>query len=480
MKVVCVASEINPFASTGGLGEFGESLPKSLVELGIEVCRIMPFYRQVAEGGFSIRDTGVRLDIPVGFKVSSAEVWGAETPAPPTYFIRKDEYFDRTHLYGLLDRDYDDNFERFVFFQKAAVAVIDTLAIKPDIVHCVDWQTGLVPLFLKNGIHGMGRNAAEKTVFTIHNLAYQGVFPGAMYSLTNLPFGCFNVDTLEFYGNINCTKAGITTSDAVTMPSKMFAQEAQTELAGFGLHGVLFRASNKLTGIVNGVDYSVWDPRNDPFIAAPYSIDDLTGKARCKEALLKETGLTVQADKPLLGMVSRLVDYKGLDILAEAMERIVQMGVGFVLLGIGAEKHHNLCKQWMERWPGQFFAKLGYDTGFAHRIEAGADIYIMPSRFEPNGQNQLYSLRYGTIPVVHGTGALEDTIKDISADAGEGTGFKFSAYSSEALLATIKRAVEMYAQRDLWVKIMQRAMREDFSWVHAARAYEVLFKSLIS
>ena len=480
MKIAFIASEIAPFAFTGGLGDLGASLPACFSRMNAQVSRIMPFYRSVSEGSFAIKDTGLRLDVPVGFKVYRAEVWMAEEPAPPTYFIRRDEFFDRTHLYGLPERDYDDNFDRFIFFQKAAVALIDALSLQVDIVHCIDWQTGLVPLFLRNGIHGMGRGGREKIVFTIHNLAYQGVFPGALYSLTNLPFACFSVDMLEYYGNINCMKAGITCSDFVTVPSPTYAQEIQTEVGGFGLHGVLARASSKLRGILHGVDYSVWDPRSDVHIARLYSPEDMSGKEACKKALIEESAFNVALDEPLIGMIARLVDHKGLDILADAMPSLMKMGVGFVLLGIGSDKYHRLCREWMERWPGRCYAKLGYDVPFAHKIEAGADMFLMPSRFEPHGQNQIYSMRYGTLPVVHATGGLEDTVRDISDADGTGTGFKFAAYTSDAMLSAISRAVTLYRDRDAWRAAMQRAMAENFSWDRSAATYMDLFQSLVT
>jgi len=480
MNIVYIASEIVPFASTGGLADIGSALPRALTRQGVQVWRVMPLYRQVAEGPFDLKDTGLRLDIPVGFKMHRAEVWMTEEPAPPTFFIRRDEFFDRTQLYSLPDRDYDDNFERFVFFQKAAVALIDALSLHPDIVHLSDWQTGLVPLFLKHGLQGIGRQCTEKTIFTIHNLAYQGIFPGSLYALTNLPFFCFNVGTAEFYGNVNCMKAGITTSDAVTTVSKTYAQEIQTEEAGLGLHGVLSRLGDRLVGILHGADYDVWDPSNDDHISASYNAADLGGKRKCKEDLIKLMGLTIPVETPLIGLVSRLVDHKGMDILAEAMAGLMSRDVAFVLLGMGQEKYHELCEQWAVKWPGRFAVRLGYDNPLAHRIEAGADLYLMPSRFEPCGLNQLYSLRYGTIPVVHATGGLEDTIEDIAPGAEQGTGFKFKSYTADGLLSAVDRALDLMKDRDRWISLMKRAMAQDFSWTRSADEHLNLYRRLLS
>ncbi len=480
MKIVFAASEILPFASTGGLSEVGAALPKHLLKHGVQVWRIMPLYRRVQEGGYPLKDTGLRLDIPVGFHVYRAEVWECSDPAPPTYFIRRDEFFDRSQLYGLPERDYDDNFERFIFFQKAVVALLDTLNLKPDIVHCSDWQTGLLPLFLRHGIQGMGRNQTERTVFTIHNLAYQGIFSGAQYALTNLPFFCFNIDLLEFYGNVNCMKGGITASDVVTTVSRAYAQEIKTEEFGCGLHGVLARMGDRLVGIIHGADYSVWNPATDTFLAKNFSKEDLSGKRACKEDLMRTMGLTISPESPLLGMITRLVDQKGLDVLAEAMPTLMNMGLGLVVLGAGQERYHDFSHQWAAKWPGRFAVHLGYDVPLAHKIEGGADVYLMPSRFEPCGLNQLYSMRYGTPPVVHATGGLEDTVEDVAPDGGRGTGFKFKAYTSDGLLSAVQRSLDLLRNPAAWQSLMRRGMGTDFSWENAAEAYLVLYRKLLS
>ncbi|MBP7830870.1 MAG: glycogen synthase GlgA [Kiritimatiellae bacterium] len=480
MRVLYAASEIMPFGSTGGLADVGAGLPKALMMRHSDIARIMPLYRRVAEGGYSLKDTGLRLDIPVGFQMHQAEVWYSEDPPPRTYFIRRDEYFDRSQLYSLPERDYDDNFERFVFFQKAIVSLIDTLQWHPDIVHCSDWQTGLVPLFLKYGIQGAGRKQVERTVFTIHNLAYQGLFPGSQYSQTNLPFFCFNMDCAEFYGNINCIKAGITSSNLVTTVSRTYAQEIRTEEYGCGLHGILAQMGERLVGVFNGVDYSLWNPQTDPHLVQTYGPDSLAGKRACKEELLRLMGLTISPDAPLLGMVTRLVDQKGLDILAEAMPDLMSADVGFVLLGAGQDKYQKLCLEWVSRWPGRFAARLGYDNPLSHKIEAGADIYMMPSRFEPCGLNQLYSLKYGTVPVVHATGGLDDTIQNIDADGREGTGFKFRTYTAQGLNHAAQRALALFKHKEVWDTLIRRAMVQDFSWDRAAEDYIKIYQQAMT
>lgn len=480
MRILYAASEIMPFASTGGLADVSAGLPKALQERQVEIWRVMPMYRQVMEGGFPLKNLGFRLDIPVGFQVYRADVWVAESPPPTTYFIRRDEFFDRSHLYSLPERDYEDNFERFVLFQKAVVALVDTLNLRPDIVHSSDWQTGLIPLFLRHGIRGTGRQQTERTVFTIHNLAYQGLYPGAQYALTNLPFSCFNMDCAEFYGNINCIKAGITSAHLVTTVSRTYAQEIRTEEYGCGLHGVLAKMGDRLIGVIHGVDYSTWNPAMDPYLIKTYGAEDLDGKRACKEDLCRRMGLNLPIEQPLIGMVTRLVDQKGLDILAAAIPELMKREVGFVLLGAGQENYQKLSLAWSEQWPGRFAVRLGFDNPLAHQIEAGSDIYLMPSRFEPCGLNQLYSLRYGTLPVVHATGGLEDTITDIDESGSQGTGFKFRTYTPEGLLSAVDRALALYANREKWLELMIRAMRQDFSWDRAAEDYLDIYRRVLS
>jgi len=480
MKILYAASEIFPFASTGGLADVGASLPRSLVKHGVQAWRVMPMYRHVAEGPFALKDTGLRLDIPVGFRVYRAEIWMAEEPGPTTFFIRRDEFFDRSQLYGLPDRDYDDNLERFVFFQKAVVAMIDAMGLKPDIVHTSDWQAGLIPLFLKHGIQGMGRNGSEKTVFTIHNLAYQGIFSGSLYSLTNLPFFCLNIDTLEFYGNINCMKGGITTSRVVTTVSKTYAQEIQTDEFGYGLQGVLAHMGDRLIGIVHGADYSLWNPATDTCVAERFCRENMAGKRSCKEELTRTAGLKTAPETPLIGMVTKLVEQKGADILAEAMPSLMNLDVGFVLLAAGPDNQCARAREWAERWPGKFAVRFGFDNPLAHKIEAGSDIYLMPSRTEPCGLNQLYAMRYGTIPVVHATGGLEDTVDDVRQDGSSGTGFKFRAYTADGLLSAVVRALDCYRKKDAWMAIVLRAAGKDFSWDRAAEDYLALYRKILA
>jgi len=481
MKIVFVASEINPFASTGGLADVTGSLPRALGrEPGVEVCRIMPLYHQVAERGFQPRDTGVRIEVPVGFRTYPAEIWVSEEPTPRTYFIRRDEFFDRSFLYGTPEKDYDDNFERFVFFQKAAVALIDALELKADIVHCNDWQTGLLPLLLRHGIRGTGRVAHERTVFTIHNLAFQGLFPGSAYGITNLPFLYFHLDGLEFYGNVNCMKAGITASDCVTTVSRTYAREIQTELVGCGLHGLLAKLGGKLVGLQNGVDYEDWNPATDPQIAAPFEAKKPAGKQACRDNLARLLGLPLKPGRPIIGMITRLTDQKGLGLLTEAMSEIMKRDVALVILGLGMQKYHDVCRQWGQQWPDRVAVKLDFDSPLARRIVAGSDLMLMPSQFEPSGLNQLYAMRYGSIPLVHDVGGLADTVEQVSADGTAGTGFKFSAFNRAALLASLDQALALFQQPAEWRKLMTRTMEKDFSWSRTAHEYIEVYQQVLA
>jgi len=478
MRILFAASEISPYASTGGLADVGRSLPLALQAAGQEVYRVMPCYRQVIEGVKDLKDTGIRLQVPLGLTKQVAEVWHSETQNPSVFFIRRDEFFDRTHLYSLPYRDYDDNFERFIFFQKAVVALIDALGLQLDIVHCNDWQSGLLPMYLRFGVNGSGRDFGEQTVFTIHNLAYQGVYPAHRFSSTNLPISCFSVDGFEYYGQINCMKAGIVSSDFVTTVSSSYADEIRTEESGCGLDGVLRAKGERLVGILNGVDYSLWNPASDQHLKASYDDKDLDGKKSCKKELLSIMKLKGSANTPVLGMVTRLTEQKGLDVLASAMQQIMQMDVCVAMLGTGEKKYHRLCQAWERKWPGRFSVRLAFDNGIAHQIEAGSDMFLMPSRFEPCGLNQLYSLRYGTLPIVHQTGGLKDTIHELSEDFSEGNGFTFSPYEADGLVAAVKRAVAAYQQQEKWKQVVSRIMREDFSWSHSAHEYIRLFNQI--
>ena len=326
----------------------------------------------------------------------------------------------------------------------------------------------------------MGRNGHERTVFTVHNLAYQGQYPASEFPVTNLPFATFSVHTMEFYDKVNCLKAGLTTSGRVTTVSRSYADEIRTKDFGNGLEGVLQGLGDRLVGIQNGADYEVWNPARDALIKQTYDRDNLDGKARCKEALLARCGFPAQLDVPLAGIIVRLVDQKGLDLLEQAMPRLMEMNLRIVLLGSGQEVYQNLCREWARRWPDRFSATIGFDQKLAHRIESGSDLFLMPSKVEPCGLSQLFALRYGTIPIVHATGGLKDTITDLSTDGSTGNGFSFSPYAPDEFLRAMQRALDLYASPETWNAVRRRVMAEDHSWDRSAGEYLRVYTSLVS
>lgn len=480
-NVAFVSSEIAPYASTGGLAEVCGSLPRALTGLGVNVTMFMPMYRSILEGNHPVEDTGLRLSIPVGFHRYRADIWRTRSnKSPVIYFIRRDEFFDRTQLYSLPDRDYDDNFERFIFFQKAVTALIHHLGQPFDIVHAHDWQTGLLPLYLRHGLSGEGRHKTEKVVFTIHNLAYQGIFGGDYYSYTNLPFSCFSVDMLEYYGNVSCLKGGINSADILTTVSETYVREIQEVEQGCGLHGVIRDAAAKLRGIVNGIDLDAWNPATDQLIAARYDHRDLTAKNECKADILRRCKLKTGMRDPLLGMVTRLTTSKGIELIDESLPELMHASsAGLVVLGAGTSEMIELINEWAKKWPGRVSVKTGFDSKLARRIIAGADIFLMPSKTEPCGLNQLYSLRYGTIPVVHAVGGLADTVVDVSATSGQGYGFTFQEYNAGAFAGTVKRAMNLYSDQHQWRSVQVRAMAQDYGWSHSARQYLKVYAEVL-
>jgi starch synthase len=420
----------------------------------------------------------------MGNEHKTASIWKLkEDNGLMTYFVRYDEYFDRSQLYCLPNRDYEDNFERFIFFQKAVVALIDALNSQPDIVHCNDWQTGLIPMFLKEGVHGQGRAGSEKTVFTIHNLAYQGVYPFSQFSsYTNLnPHTCFRLNTCEFYGQLNSMKSGITQSDVITTVSPTYAEEIKTEEFGCGLNGLLNEYSDKLVGLLNGVNYDTWNPATDNYLVKKYDMDTVaTDKVASKNQLIKLAGFSEDSDqRPMLGIVSRLADQKGIALVEEIMPELMKHDVRFFLLGSGHSHYEHMCQKWMNQYPDKFYAHIGFSQKLAHQVEAGCDLFLMPSKFEPCGLNQMYSQKYGTLPVVHGVGGLNDTVTDYVTDPENGTGFKFYGHTAEKFLGSILKATELYEDRDKWLELVKRAMAVDNSVERMSAAYEALYKTLL-
>lgn len=483
-RVLFVSSEARPFASTGGLADVAEALPNVLNHTGTaRVERIMPLYRAVWEGqgrgGYTLHRTPHTLKIPLGHEVMEAEIHATDFRGTLTYFVGCDEFFDRSQLYALPHREYSDNFKRFLFFQKAVVSLIDGLGAPYDVIHLNDWQTGMIPLLLERGVNGTGRAKREKVLFTIHNLAYQGVAPATHFYETNLPGNHLNLyPSLEFYGQINLMKAALVGADRVNTVSPTYAREIETEAFGCGLDGVLRSLPHPVTGIVNGVDTDVWNPESDPALPENYTATAHSGKEKCKMSLLNEFGLHYDKNTPLFVLISRLVSQKGIDILAEAMERMMALPLQFVLLGSGQQSYQELVGHWNQRWPDRFHGKIGYDVDLSHRIEAGGDFFLMPSAFEPCGLNQLYSLRYGTIPIVNRTGGLVDTVQDLRRESSHGTGFLMSAYSPEALLECVRDACSLFHDRKQLRALRTRCMHLDVSWDKTADEYLATYQAL--
>lgn len=479
MKIGYIASEITPFASSGGLGEMAAALPHALCDAGHTVWRAMPFYRSVREMEVEATPIEANLFFPMGEEECQVSICKLNDDSGiTTYFVEQADYFNRRELYG----DYRDNFERFLCFQKAVVALIDALDLNPDLVHCNDWQTGWIPFLLKYGNDGEGRAATEKTLFTIHNLAYQGIFAGANFATTNLPTECFRMETAEYYGAVNSLKAGVVAADGINTVSPGYAQEIQTEGFGCGLEAAIKYHSNRLTGILNGVDYSIWNPAEDNLIEKKYSPDDLSGKEVCKRELIRQSGLDIKTTRPLLGMVTRLDEQKGIDLLLKIVPELLEKDLGIVILGSGDASYEARCKSLMNKYPRQFWALVGFDQHWAHKIFAGSDIFLQPSQFEPCGLGQMYALKYGTIPIVHAVGGLADTIVDCQtrSDSPEqnGNGFVFSTYRADNLQKAIERALDLFENKANWKKVMLRAMRCDFSMRRMAENYIALYRSL--
>ena len=478
MRVVMLAPEVHPYAKTGGLADVLAALPAALTRIGVEVSVCLPAYRTAlrAPGPLPVV---LRLHAPVSSRMEPAEILAVPNAPVPTFLVRADRFFDRDGLYGVGGRDYDDNAERFAFFCRAALEWLRHASPAPDILHMHDWQTALVPAFLRATADLYPELAAVRTVQTVHNLAYQGRFPSEEWHLLNLDPRHFVPDGLEFYGDINYLKAGLLFADAITTVSPRYAEEIQTPSFGSGLDGVLRMRADRLRGILNGVDDAVWNPASDPFVPAHYDQGDLRGKARCKAALQADLGLAVSPEPALLAVVSRLAEQKGLELLGAVLPGLLKTrAVQFVALGSGDARYEELLIDLAGQFPGQVEVRIGFDEPLAHRIEAGADVFLMPSRFEPCGLNQLYSLRYGTVPVVHATGGLDDTVVEFDARVGLGTGFKFTPYTEEAFLAALRRAIDTRRDAATWQRLVTNGMSQDFSWQRAAREYARLYTSL--
>lgn len=478
MKVLIAASEIATLAQTGGLADVMRSLPIALKKKGIEVALVMPKYRQVETECEIVGE--IRIPIEEKFILGRIHRAYLEKTNIPVFLIEQDHYYNRNQLYTEKGRDYPDNLERFTFFCRAALELIAHGLWQADLVHVNDWQTSLIPTYTKTLYKDHPILGKIKTLLTIHNLAYQGLFPVFLYPILGLSWDHFSLSELEFYNQINLLKGGVVFSDAINTVSPNYAQEIQSPEFGNGLEGILQEKSGKLTGILNRVDYAQWSPENDSFIEKQYSIKDvIEGKAINKKALLKEFGLPEpDGRKPLFGVVSRITSQKGCDLIASIIPSLVQRDAQIIIQGTGDPKIEDALTALQRQFPYSCSVHIAYDTRLSHWIEAGSDIFLMPSRFEPCGLNQMYSLRYGTIPIVRAIGGLADTVRDIQ-ESPEGNGFTFDEESPEAFMDACDRAIALFEDEKSWLELIQRGMQIDFSWDRSAQDYIRLYQSIL-
>jgi starch synthase len=475
MHIAFAASECVPFSKTGGLADVVGALPRALAALGHQVSVYVPRYRQTK---LDDPQTVVRsITIPFDDKYRFCSVVTAGSSAGVKfYFVDYPQYFDRDALYGSPAGDYPDNAERFALFSRAVLEASKILGV-PHVFHCHDWQSALVPVMLRTLYAEDPAFREVATVFTIHNMGYQGLFPPETLPLLTLPWDLLTISKMEFFGQVNFLKGALVFSDFVTTVSKKYSQEIQTTEYGFGLDGVLRSRAATVTGILNGVDYDEWSPQTDKFTVAKYSPQDLSGKLKCKHDLLHAFGVT-NADSrvPVIGIVSRFAAQKGFDLIAQIMDRLALEQMIVVALGTGDKPYEEMFQRLNKQFPNKIAVKVAYDNAIAHKIEAGADMFLIPSRYEPCGLNQIYSLKYGTVPIVRATGGLDDTIEPWDARTGKGTGFKFTDYTGEALLATIKQALLAYRDLSSWQMLMKNGMSRDFSWGASAREYGKIYE----
>lgn len=468
-RILFVASEATPFAKTGGLADVVGALPAALQKLGHEVAVVMPRYRQIPWA--ETESAWENLKLFAGPHSWSVDIRTLVRNGVRFYFVEHPHLYDRDGLYSQRSHDYWDNHRRFAVLSLAGIGVAETL-FRPDIFHIHDWQAGLLPVYLRDQQWNNPAFKDVRTICTIHNIGYQGRFGPQTWPDLGLNAGWFSPDKLEYYGDVSFLKGGIVMSDWVTTVSPTHAEEIKTPGGGFGFDGIVRSRADALTGILNGVDYTEWSPESDRYIASNYSASDLSGKLACKIDLLKELKLpTDNPDRPVIGIVSRFAEQKGFELIAGIAHLIAESDVQVAVLGSGEARYEMIFNDWHRWLPHKVGVWIGYNNKLAHKIEAGSDIFLMPSRYEPCGLNQIYSLRYGTVPVVRATGGLDDTIQ-------EDTGFKFRDYSVVALNEAVRAALDAYQNRDPWRDRMRRGMAKDFSWDASAREYSDLYRRL--
>jgi len=480
MNILFAVSEASPFAKTGGLADVAGALPTALAKRGHQVHLFLPLYQEIKARESGLAETA-SITVPLGEKqvVGTIVSRPSHHPNLSISFIRQDNYFDRPFLYGPTGEEYPDNGIRFMFFCRAILEAVSVLNLNIDIYHAHDWQTALIPVYLKTLYTDLPRYGGG-SLFTIHNLGYQGIQKKELMPLTGLDWREFTFERLEFFDRLNILKGGLVYADALNTVSRAYSREILQPEFGFGLESVLQQRQNDLYGILNGVDYQEWDPANDPFITNHFRLGRMAGKKICKKKLVSTVNLPHENRRPLIGMISRLVTQKGFDLILPLLKKATAFEAQFVFLGTGDPEIEESLTILARQYPSQIAFINDYDNHLAHLIEAGADIFLMPSHYEPCGLNQMYSLRYGTVPLVRAVGGLDDSITSFNPKNGKGNGFKFNDYTIDALEKTLKEALEIYQEPRLWKKLRQNGMRSDFSWSQSAAQYEELYVKIKS
>lgn len=474
LNILIAASEVHPFAKTGGLADVCGALPKALSRLGHKVRVILPLYGCVNLSQYDLKQISETVSVSVGpHKKEGVLFEGELSPGVSVIFIGREEYFDREHLYGPPGGAYSDNAERFIFFSRALIETCKAINFKPDIIHCNDWQTGLVPVYLKTLYNYDSFFRKTRTIFSIHNLGYQGEFDRNNLPVANLPFSLFNPAEIESFGDFNFLKSGLVFSDLITTVSKTYSQEILMPEHSFRMDGVLNSRKAELFGITNGIDYSEWNPEKDPWIAERFSPAKPAGKSACKNALVNHFKLEANSSLPIICMVTRLTPQKGIDLVIEAFENSLFKDSLFVLIGSGDSSYEEYFRT---RKGDQLGVFIGFDEPLAHRILAGSDFILMPSIYEPCGLTQMQAMKYGTIPITSSVGGLQDTVQQYDREAGEGLGFKFSPYGLEFFQQSLNEALAIFRNKNQWKQLVQNCLNADFGWDRSANEYERVYR----
>jgi len=476
MNILFISPEVFPFAKTGGLADVAGALPEAIAKKDHKASVIMPYYGLVKKNGFKPALFKKNIPLRINNREEFFSLLLLKHNGVDAYFIEKNEYYDREFLYGTPQGDYQDNAFRFGFYAKAILASLPYIG-RQDVLHCNDWQSGLAPLYIRAHHKNDPMLNGTKILFTIHNMAYQGLFIKDVAPYLDIPWNLFTQAGVEFWDKLSFMKAGIVFSDAISTVSKGYSKEILTPEFGCGLDGLLKTREKDLHGIVNGVDYSVWNPATDKFIAKKFDANDLNGKAECKKDLAGSFGIAYNAKRPLIAMITRLAEQKGIDLVVNIMKDIVRDS-DFVILGFGDEKYNKIFKDLVKKYKGKVGVSITFDNALSHKIEAGADMFLMPSRYEPCGLNQMYSLKYATVPVVRAVGGLDDTIQHFNPSAKKGNGFKFKDATNGALLGAIKDGVATFKNKKLWDALLKNCVACDYSWESSAEQYLKLYKNL--